>query len=51
MDFESKPRCYGGIQINENEQQLLELPPNFSLYENIDVIETIAQIEKGFVKL
>ena len=51
MDFESKPRCYGGIQINEDERKLLELPPNFSVYENVDEIKTIAQIEKGFVKL
>ena len=50
-EFESNPRCYGNVEISEEERQVLKLPPKFSLYERIDVEKTIAEIEKGMVKL
>ena len=50
-DFESDPRCYGNVEINEDEKTILKLGPGFTLYEEINVVKTVAEVEKGMVKL
>ena len=50
-EFESNPRCYDNVEITDEEKKVLLLPPKFTVYENVDVIKTIAEIEKGMVKL
>ena len=47
----AKPRCYGGVVIDENEERLLSLPPKFSVYEDIDTVKCVVQVEKGLSKL
>ena len=51
VEFESDPRCYDGVEINDNEKKVLQLGPKFTIYEDVDVEKTIAEIEKGMVKL
>ena len=50
-EFTSSPRTYGGTTISEDEEQLLSLPPNFSIYDRVDSTECEAQVEKGLSKL
>ena len=51
VEFESDPRCYDNIEISEAEKMVLQLPPKFTLYEDVNVEKTVAEIEKGMVKL
>ena len=50
-EFESNPRCYDNVEINEKEKKILQLGPKFTLYEDVDVVKTVAEIGKGMVKL
>ena len=49
--YNSTPRTYGGIILNENEQSLLELPPGYALYEQVIGEKCEAEIEKACTKL
>ena len=51
VEFESDPRCYDGVEITDNEKKVLQLGPKFTIYEEVNVDRTIAEIEKGMVKL
>ena len=44
--FESCPRIYGNVQINEYEKRILELPPKFGLLNEIDITKCIVETEK-----
>ena len=50
-EYSNKPTCYGGAQLNEDEEQTLCLPPKFALYEEVKVSKCEAEIEKGMAKL
>ena len=49
--FVSDARCYGGVELTDDEKKVLCLPPNFAVYEKVDVTSCEAQIEKGLAKL
>jgi hypothetical protein len=49
--FTSSPRCYGGVGLSENEENILSLPPKFSVYGKVIVTACEAQVEKGLAKL
>ena len=50
-DFSSASRCYGNTEISNEEKELLSLPPKYAVYEKIDQVDCIAEIEKGLTKL
>ena len=50
-DFSSEPRVYGGASLTENEKEVLALPPNFALYEQVNPHECETQVEKALAKL
>ena len=49
--FESRPRVYANTEISGSERQVLELPPKFAVYDEVDVKKCEVEIEKAFVKL
>jgi hypothetical protein len=49
--YESKPRAYGGVEITNEESRLLQLPPKFATYSNINMTDVETEIEAGLVKL
>ena len=40
QDFKKGPRIYGGVEVSAEERAALDLPPNFSMYEKVDVNRT-----------
>jgi len=48
--FESEPRIYGGISINDNERATLTLPPKYAVFKKIEPIKIKAEIEKALTK-
>ena len=48
--FSSEPRCYGGTNLDENEAEVLSLPPKYALYTKIDTTECESQVEEGLAK-
>ncbi len=50
-EFSTGPKCYGGVEINMDEQAVLSLPPKYAVYSKIDVIDCEAQVEKSLAKL
>ena len=50
-EYSSKPKCYGHVQLDENEECVLSLPPKFAMYDEIKVSKCEAEIEKGMAKL
>ena len=48
--FNSDPRVYGNVVLNDDEVSLLSLPPKFALCENIDNVSCQSEIEKGLAK-
>ena len=49
--FSSDARCYGGVELSDDEEKVLCLPPKFAVYEKVDLTSCEAQIEKGLAKL
>ncbi|KAJ7389597.1 hypothetical protein OS493_030283 [Desmophyllum pertusum] len=49
--FSSSPQCYGGIELTNDEEKALCLPPKFAVYDRVDLTSCEAQIEKGLAKL
>ena len=50
-EYASTARTYGGIELDENEQPLLELPPKYATYEKVKSESCEAEIEKALAKL
>ena len=50
-EYDSAPRTYGGVTLNDDERCLLTLPPKFATYEKINEEQCEAQIEKALAKL
>ena len=50
-EYESSPRIYGSIEINNAETSLLTLPPKYAMYEKVDEKKCEAEIEKALAKL
>ena len=50
-EYSSTARTYGGIELDENEQSLLELPPKYATYEKVESEPCEAEIEKALAKL
>ena len=49
--FESKPRLYGGAEVNNNEERLLSLAPRFAVFDRVDFTKCRAELEKSLTKL
>ena len=50
-DFSNSPRCYGGVELNEDERAALSLPPKYAIHSKINTTDCEAQVEKGLAKL
>ena len=50
-EFESTPRVYGGVQLDEEEQAALELSPKYGLFRRLNVEQGKVDVEEGFNKL
>ena len=51
-EYESNPRCYGGIELSEEEKDALSLNPRFVIFNtNIQIEEVEAEIEKSITKI
>ena len=50
-EFSSEPRLYGNVMIDEQEKNVLSLPPNFGVYKKVDVQSCIIETEKGLNKI
>ena len=50
-EYSSAARTYGGIELQENEQLLLALPPKYATYERVESESCEAEIEKTLAKL
>ena len=48
--FTANPRVYGGTEISAEEESVLSLPPNYTLYEKIDPRECEIEVEKSLAK-
>ena len=51
VEYNSTPRTYGGVILDENEQSLLTLPPKYAMYERVTLERCEAEIEKALAKL
>ncbi len=51
VDFTCDPRLYGGVELTDSEEKMLNLAPKFAVYENVNVEECFGEIEKGLAKL
>ena len=49
--FTTESTCYGGVVIDDKEQELLRLPPKFAVYGEVDPVECMGEVEKGLAKL
>ena len=49
--FESAPRCYGGAEVNNNEERVLSLTPRFAIYDRVDSTKCRAELEKCLTKI
>ena len=50
-NFTSEPRCYGAIEISNDEKAVLSLPPKFATYDRVDQLRCEGEVEKGLAKL
>ena len=50
-EFTSQPRVYDEVAINQNEKELLSLPPNFGMYTKIKPVDCVIDCEKALTKL
>ena len=49
--FSSSSRKYGNTEITTNEREVLSLPTKFAVYDQVDLTECEAEVEKGLKKL
>ena len=47
-EFGSTHRQYGGVTTNDDENDILKLPPKFGIMKRIDVTKTVIEVEKCF---
>ena len=45
-EFNSEPRLYGNVTIDEEERSVLSLPPRFGIMKKVDVTDTTIEVEK-----
>ena len=45
-EFNSKPRQYGDVILDDDENNVLSLPPKFGIMKKVDVTETTIEVEK-----
>ena len=45
-EFDSQPRMYGNVTLNEEEASTLNLPPKFGIMKKVNVTETVIEVEK-----
>ena len=50
-EFESSPRVYGGVQLDEDEKAALALSPKYGLYRALRVEQTKIDVEEALNKL
>lgn len=36
QEFKSETCIYGGVQLNENEMEVLKVPPKYAIFEKVD---------------
>ena len=49
--FNSNPKCYGGIIINDAERGVLSLQPKFTLFDKVQATQCEAEIEKSLTSI
>ena len=47
-DFQANKCVYGNVQLSEEENSVLTLPPKFACYETIDTVKNQAELERTF---
>ena len=50
-NFTSEPRCYGSVEVSDDEKAVLSLPPKFATFDRIDKLRCEGEVEKGLAKL
>ena len=50
-EFSSEPRLYGGVELDEDEKLVLELPVKFGLYQKLNVTQCKIDTEEALNKL
>ena len=50
-EFTSSPRVYGGVQIDNDEEEALSLPPSFGIYQKINKDKCKIDVEESLNKL
>ena len=50
-EFNSEPRMYGGVEVDNKEEMILELPPKFGLYRKVNERSTLISTEEAINKL
>ena len=49
--YESRPRCYGGVQLSTEEKAILTLTPKYCIFDRPNLVECEIEIEKALTKL
>ena len=49
--FKIIPECYGNVNINMKERDLLRIHPKYTVFDKIDVLDCEAEIEKSLTKI
>ena len=49
-EFNSEPRMYGGIEVNEEMKSVLQLPPNYGVYGKVTKAQTLISMEEAINK-
>ena len=49
--FKIIPECYGNVNINMKERDLLRIHPKYTVFDKVDVLDCEAEIEKSLTKI
>ena len=50
-EFNSEPRMYGGVNVNDQMKEVLTLPPNYGIYGKVTKVDTMISTEEALNKL
>ena len=50
-EFSTSPRTYGGVELSQEEENLLTLPPKYSIPTEINIIDCQTEVEKSLGKM
>ena len=46
IEFNTSVKCYGGVILDENEKEALRLQPNYAVYDEVDDLAFLGNVEK-----